>query len=89
MAIIGYINVEMSGGGDRTMGAGLGLFAVILGVPILILLVDGFSYLKFHLTNTIIIYWILYLLNIFIDSIPVPNPQKNYNIFIVIKNKLI
>ena len=36
MAIIGYINVEMSGGGDRTMGAGLGLFAVILGVPILI-----------------------------------------------------
>ena len=69
MIIIGYINVKESGGGDRTMGSGLGLIAVIIIVPIIILFVDGFSYFIFSLTNTIILYWILYLLNIFLDCI--------------------
>ena len=69
MIIIGYINVKESGGGDRTMGAGLGLIAEIIIVPIIILFVDGFSYFIFSLTNTIILYWILYLLNIFLDCI--------------------
>ena len=69
MVIRGYILVKVSGGGDRTMGTGLCLFAVILCVPILFLLVDGFSYSIFYFTNSIIIYWILYLLNIFLDCI--------------------
>ena len=69
MIIIGYINVKESGGGDRTMGAGFALIAVIIIVPIIILFVDGFSYFIFSLTNTIILYWILYLLNIFLDCI--------------------
>ena len=69
MIIIGYINVKDSGGGDRTMGAGLCLIAEIIIVPIIILFVDGFSYFIFSLTNTIILYWILYLLNIFLDCI--------------------
>ena len=49
------------------MGDGFAFIAIILGIPILILLVDGFSFLIFYLTNTIFLYWILYLLNIFID----------------------
>ena len=69
MIIIGYINVKESGGGDRTMAAGLCLIGIIIIVPIIILFVDGFSYFIFSLTNTIILYWILYLLNIFLDCI--------------------
>ena len=67
IAIISYINVLESGGGDRTMGAGMGFLAFILGAPILVGLVDGFSYLIFYLTNNIFIYWILYLLNFVLD----------------------
>ena len=69
MVIKGYINLKSSGGEDRTMGAVMCLFAVILCVPILLLLVDAFSYSIFYFTNSTIIYWILYLLNIFIDCI--------------------
>ena len=67
IAIISYINVLESGGGDRTMGAGMCFLAFILGAPILVGLVDGFSYLIFYLTNNIFIYWILYLLNFVLD----------------------
>ena len=69
MIIIFYINVKESGGGDRTMAAGLCLIGIIIIVPIIILFVDGFGYFIFFLTNTIILYWILYLLNIFLDCI--------------------
>ena len=53
--------------GDRKMGMGFAMIGIIIGMPIFILIIDGISNFISYLTNTTFLYWILYLINIFID----------------------